>query len=923
MRYYCRDSRAPHYCETSYCDEHERDTVPAPAAQETAPPPPRAEQPDPIDDLLRKPQTPASRTPASQAPRADTDATGASDEVQLPLGVRRRFRILEMLPAEAAVGGRLWLAAPVDSPQGIVLLKVHAPGFRPSAAKDRLREAGAATRLDDGVETLPDGGPTVTWETLRPPGGGTLRKLLDDTLARPGGAPGHLGGLAESTVQSLLTGLADLLERWEQDCRAVPVNLSPDTLYLRDLGGFEPVLPDLDGAAVLDEECAHGPRPPLTRYSAPAHLSTHGRWGVRAARVSVAAVVHELLTGRPWITAGPDPDELADAVLHRPPADTGDRHWDDLLDRLAGGRLGAAEVRAWCAEREAQAAPVEPFRYGGRAYDDPADLVSALVDAGANGPSWLADPGHTALLDEWLASRAPQADRSGLDRLLRSPSRPYAADQALASLAAEFLPFARPRFRGADIDEDGLVALAASEDMRTLHAVLDSGVLRDAARQTCARHPDAPGCPALRGLPEKVSRALETAAQETERTARDLERERTEETDELRSGATQQLIPRGSGWYDHDESLRTVVRLLLGDEAYLRYCRERLGKTRRPGVTPRWWGRLYDLTTQTLGRETAGSAGAVGSTAAGLTAAALAFDLQVVAFHRDLWRTRRVLLRRRINAAGQRSSAWLRTRFSRSAENRDDARTRRQARQDLAHRRLLKLRWLWLTAFTIGLLDVVGYTAYGWVPYTAPPAKASAPAASRQVATRRVVTASDHHKKPRPHKTEPAPDAAPDHLSHAQLWRDARTDAAPKALDVVSQFQEFSEDLNGDRPEWFEDGAFFGFGDRVPGQLPWLLPSLILAGSAAGLRWAVRARSRALRLTCAVTATVTTAALLWHLYADSLTHALLATTYALDFWHGSLWVVAVLAIGLWVFAKRGTTPVERRRNTTYGSPYGS
>lgn len=914
MRYYCRDGSAPHYCETSYCDEHECDTVVVKTAQETTPPP-RAETSDSIDDLLRNGQSSASEAPAA--------APVASEDVQLPLGVRRRFRILEMLPAEAAVGGRLWLAAPVDRPQGVVLLKVHKPGFRPSSAKDRLRDAGLATRLEEGVESLPEGGPPITWETLRLPAGGTLRKLLGDSLTRPGGPPGRLGGLAEPTVQTLLTGLADLLERWELDARAVPVNLSPDTLYLRDLGGFEPVLPDLDGAAGLDEECARGPRPPLTRYTAPAHLSTHGRWGVRAAWVSVAAVVHELLTGRPWITASADLDELADSVLHRPPADTGDHHWDDLLDRLAAGRLGAAGVRAWCAELEAATAPVEPFRYGDRAYDDPAELVSALVDAGANGPVWLADPAHADQLDEWLRARVPQADLGGLHRFLRSPRQSYAADRALASLAAEFLPFARPRFRGDDIDEDGLVALAAREDMTVLHAVLDSEVLQDAARQTCARHPDSPGCPALRGLPEKVSRALKTAAQETDRTARDLERERAEETDELRSGATQRLIPRGSGWYDQDEALRTVVRLLLGDEAYLQYCRDRLAKTRRPGATPRWWGRLYDLTNESLGRE---SSVTVGSTAAGLTAAALAFDRQVVAFHRDLWRTRRVLLRRRVSASGQRTAAWLRSRTARSAQDRDEARTRRQARQELAHRRLLKLRWLWLTVFTIGLLDVIGYTAYGWVPYAAPPARASAPAAPRLLAASRsagiAVTASARHGKPRPHKAKPVTETPPDHLSQTQLWRDARADAAPKAGDLVTHFQHFSADLNDDRPAWFEDGAAYGYGTRVPDHLPWLVPSLVLAGSAAGLRWAVRARSRGLRLACAVLATVTTTALLWHLYADSLTHALLATTYALDFWHGSLWVIAVITAGLWIFGGRGTTPVEGRRNASYGYQYG-
>ncbi|MEU1476941.1 hypothetical protein [Streptomyces sp. NPDC005760] len=913
MRYYCRDGDAPHYCETSYCDEHECDTTVVKAAQETAPPPPHAEQADPIDDLLRKPEPAASA--ASDTPGA---APADSDEVQLPLGVRRRFRILEMLPAEAAVGGRLWLAAPVDSPQGILLLKVHAPGFRPSAAKERLCEAGEATRLDEGVESLPDGGRTVTWETVKLPGGGALRKLLNDALVRPDGPPGRLGGLAEPTVQALLTGLADLLERWEHGSRAVPVNLSPDTVYLRDLGGFEPVLPDLDGAAVLDEGCAHGPRPPLTRYTAPAHLSTRGRWGVRASWVSVAAVVHELLTGRPWITAGPDPDELADAVLHRPPADTGDRHWDDLLDRLAGGRLGAAEVRAWCAERATATAPVEPFRYADRTYDDPAELVSALVDAGANGPSWLADPAHAGQLDEWLAARAPQAGRGELDHFLRSPSRLYAAEQALASLAAEFLPFARPRFGGDEIDEDGLVALAAREDMTALHAVLDSGVLRYAARQTCARHPESPGCPALRGLPEKVSRALQTAAQETDRTGRDLERERSEETDELRFGATQRLVPPGSGWYDRDEVLRTVVRLLLGDEPFVRFCRERLARTRRPGGTLRSWGRLYDLTTQSLGRERSGP---VESTAAGLTAAALAFDLQVVAFHRDLRRTRRVFLGRRVRASGRRAATWLGSRFSRSPENRDEARTRRQDRQDLAHRRLMKVRWLWLTVFTIGLLDLVGYTAYGWVPYTAPPVKASAPVAPRMLAARHstafAVTAASRHK------AKPAPDTAPTHLSQAQLWREARTDAAPKAGELVTHLQHFSDSLNGDRPEWLEDGAVYGFGTRVPTHHPWLVPGLVLAGCAVGLRWAVRARSRALRLTCAVTATATTTAVLWHLYADGLTHALLATTYALDFWHGTLWVAAVIAVGLWLFGGRGTAPVEARQNTSYGYRYGS
>ena len=926
MKYYCRDGG--HACATAYCDEHDCDTVKVKRARDTPPPPtgPPSDSAatDPIDDLLNDAGTAGTEDAPGRA------ASGPDEgEVELPLGVRRRYRLLEMLPTEAAVGGRLWLAAPVDSPQGMVLLKVHAHGFRPSAAKDRLRngDAGAVARLDGGVETLPDGSRTVTWETLRPPGGGTLRKALDDSLTRPGGPPGRLGGLAEPTVLALLTGLAELLETWERDFTAVPVNISPDTLYLREPGGSQLVLPDLDGAAVLDEECARGPRPPLTRYLAPAHLVPQGHWGVRSAWASVAAVVHELLTGRARIEPGPDPDELTDALLHPPAADTGDSRWNALLDQLAAGRLGAAEVRAWCVDQQSATAPAEPFPYGARTFDDPADLVSALIDAGTNGLLWLGATDNTERLADWLETRAPHADRSPLDRFRHAPGSPYAADRALAALAAEFLPFVQPRFRGDVIDEDGLVALAAREDITVLRAVLDSGVLPDAARQTCARHGGGPGCPALRGLPEKVSRALDAASQETDHTARTLERERADETDELRADAAQHLVPAGPGWYDEDTALSTVVRLLVGDEDFLRHCRERLSKA-RPGVTaPRWWSRLHGQTTEALGRDPAGPLGAA---AAGLLTAALAFDRQVTAFRNDLRRARRIDTGRRFNEGALRMTRGLRSRFSRSAQDRDQARTRRQQSLDLAHRRLLSLRWLWLTVFAVGLLDVVGYTAYGWMPYTPPPAVAPA-AAHHTTQSRAPFTASgialiDHrgkqtgHPKPKP-KTKPKPKPAtepPTWRSRSQLWQEATIDAAPKARNLVTSLHDFSDKATEDRPDWTEDGAFLVWGTRVPDELPWLWPSLLLLGSAAGLRWAVRAGTRFLRLTCAVAATVSTVAVLWHLWADGLTHALLATTYALDFWQGTLWVVGALGIALWVCGKRGTAPAQVRTNRGYG-----
>ncbi|UXY29673.1 hypothetical protein [Streptomyces sp. HUAS TT20] len=933
MKYYCRDGGHP--CATAYCDEHDCDTVKARHPRATTPPHTgpagdsgTAGAADPIDDLLR-----GAGAAGDQEPTPDSASTPDEEQVELPLGVRRRYRLLEMLPAEAAVGGRLWLAAPVDTPQGIVLLKVHARGFRPSAAKERLRNgsAGVVECLDSGVETLPDGSRTVTWEALRLPGGGTLRKALDDALAAPGGPAGRLGGLVEPTVRALLTGLADLLETWERDFAAVPVNISPDTLYLREMGGTELVFADIDGAAVLGEESARGPRPPLTRYLAPAHLVPRGRWGVRGAWVSVAATVHELLTGRPRIEAGQDPEELTDALLHAPAADTGDPRWDDLLDRLTGGRLGAKEVRAWCAEQESASAPAEPFRYGERAYDDPRELVSALIDSGANGPLWLSSLDNTERLAAWLESIAPQADHSPLYRLLRSPREPYAADQALAALAAEFLPFVQPRFRGDVIDEDGLLALAAREDVTVLRAVLDSGVLRGAARQNCARHGGEPGCPVLRGLSDKVTRALDTARQETGRTALALERERDDETDELRADAAQHLVPAGPGWYDPDFALSTVVRLLVDDEHFLRHCRERLSKVRPAVGTPRWWSRLYDQTTESLGREPTGP---LGATAAGLVAAALAFDRQVMAFRRDLGRARRIDTRRRLSQGVRRAARSLGSRFSRSADDRDQARTRRRQSMDLAHRRLLRLRWLWLTVFTIGLLDMIGYTTYGWVPYTqpppSPPHSASAPAHHPIAAgpfTASAITLIDQggkhprRQKPKP-KRKPDSQSPPTWRSRSQLWHEATTDAAPKAGDLVTSLHDVSDQVVKNRPDWIEDGAFFAYGSRLPDQAPWLPSAAFLLGSALGLRWAVRAQTRARRLTCAVVATLTTAAILWHLWADALTHTLLATSYALDFWHGTAWVVVVLGATLWLCGARGETPVETRGTGGTGARYG-
>lgn len=208
------------------------------------------------------------------------------------------------------------------------------------------------------------------------------------------------------------------------------------------------------------------------------------------------------------------------------------------------------------------------------------------------------------------------------------------------------------------------------------------------------------------------------------------------------------------------------------------------------------------------------------------------------------------------------------------------------------------------------------------------PPEASAPAAPQALLAERAVTpggaarvsftvtVAAPHKKPRP--SAKSPDTEPAWRSRSQLWQEARTDAAPKADEVVTSLHDLSDKVSENRPDWAEDGAFFAYGTRLPEHLPWLVPALVMLGSAAGLRWAVRGRTLPRRLLCAVAATLCTAALLWHLYADGLTHTLLAATYALDFWYGTAWVVGVLAVALWAFGPRGTAPVETSRPGQYG-----
>ncbi|WP_234425516.1 hypothetical protein [Streptomyces kebangsaanensis] len=267
----------------------------------------------------------------------------------------------------------------------------------------------------------------------------------------------------------------------------------------------------------------------------------------------------------------------------------------------------------------------------------------------------------------------------------------------------------------------------------------------------------------------------------------------------------------------------------------------------------------------------------------------------------------------------------LRSRLSRSADDRDTARTRRQQSMDLLHTRLLRLRWLWLTMFAVGLLDMVGYTTYGWVPYAPPPPVASAPARHTTAAgpsTASAVTLVDQRgKQPRHQESKPTSNTPPTWRSRSQLWHEATTDAAPKARKLVTSLHDFSDKVVKKRPDWVRDGAFFVCGTRLSDQVPWLLPTAIMLGSAAGLRWAVRGRTRLRRLTCAIVATLTTAAILWHLWADGLTHTLLATTYALDFWHGTAWVVAVLGVSLWMCGQRGVPSAETRGTGMRGARY--
>lgn len=935
MHYFC--TRGRHEWHSSYCDEHDSNTAPqrsrrtsaadrtgsaeSPATGTAGP----GEAPDPavrarLGSILDPdPETPHAGTADGMAPD-DRAAT------VIPPGLGRRYRLLSSFPEEIGVGGRLWIAAPTHGRSSQVLLKVHQPGFSPDdVLKERVRShcgAHVAALKNHGIEAAPDGRP-VSWEELEWPAGGRLRDVLEGVRDSSGAGP-H-GGLPEQTVRAILFELTALIEAWSSDAKAIVADLSTHTLLCRIPGGAGLLVADLDGAASVGASRSRGPELPVTPYLTPRHLVRQGRWHAADSWPSVAVIIHELLTAEAPLADVVGNQAMTDAVLARQaPPSIGEPAWDELLRRLSAAdpaeRWGASDVREWLENCSARRPRQEPFVYKGVGHQDPADLVVALVDDGDRATDWLHSNDNAGDLLMWLVEgghdegldggtfRRPGARRSG----------PWAAEMCLAVLSARFTPFAAPRFHGRPIDEDGLRRLARGHAVTVIRDVLDSGVLEEAARHQCARHSTgAQGCPVLGRLAELVPRAAEATRERAVRALAAVRDEAADTDARLRADMAELFTAHrhdaGSVLdlpsVNDDQLYPTVLLLALGDEEFLASAADTIGRARPNHFTMAWWTPLYEEALAALRTQEAPAAvgeakppakasAPLGAPAISAVALALMLADQVVLHAGHHRRARRAQLQAVLRRKAMEACVRIRQATGRgSVEDRQAAVERRRETARRAHQGLLTVRWLWLLVFTVALLDFAGYVAYGWQPYTPPPAA--------------VTAAPDRGTPKKASGTDP-----PAWRSAPLLWQEARTEVdGDETPGWVDSWENASVEVAETRPEWLDDGAVFGWKAHLSGVRPWLPALCSLLAMAAALRWAVRTVRLRTRVAFAVLGSVAAVALAWHLWADGLVHALLGVTLALRWPWPALFLLAGLIVSLRLLGPRESTRPDN--NSTY------
>lgn len=293
---------------------------------------------------------------------------------------------------------------------------------------------------------------------------------------------GH--GLPAATAREVLLGLAAALRFWQDIVDRNPLDFKPDNVMIRERPGKPPqyVVVDFGGVAAFTASQQYGG----ITMAAIAYTPPEEMWQEKRSPWpwwSLGEIAYLLITGherfrRPDGTMQPDQVIRQDRVIGE---DLGLREVEDerwrllirgLLTRDPADRWTWPQVEEWgeggspdVVRRDERVAPAEPahrpITFGdGRTFRDPAELAAVMLHDWQTAGEWLSGGGRQVLLD-WLT-------QEGLDKRFSTAhlrgigADPRRADRAILAFGAEFAPEVTPRWRGTQVDVDGLLGLLAS-----------------------------------------------------------------------------------------------------------------------------------------------------------------------------------------------------------------------------------------------------------------------------------------------------------------------------------------------------------------------------------------------------------------------------------------------------------------------------
>jgi serine/threonine protein kinase len=335
-----------------------------------------------------------------------------------------------------------------------------------------------------------DNGHTIGWEAQEycP-----HRSLLD--LTRDRQADG-VGPLPEDEVRAIVSELARCLWFWQRVIDFNHTDLKPANVLIRSRTPWELVIGDVGGAVRNSSSQRFGPQLLTPRYAAPEQVAEMPRRDMPPAWWSLGTIVYELLTGQEPYAEVQTNEEITARLKHRIPPDLSavtDPRWlmlvTGLVDVDRDRRWRYEDVQVWLEggipKLRRPTVTFTPLIFERVSYTEPARLLQAMHEQWATTEGWLARDGADALA-RWLSEevRDPGVDLGPLRAVRGSEAR---ARLALAALTVRYLPDARARYCGYEIDDLGLRVLASGDlaEQKLLRQVIESGVLGYAALHRC------------------------------------------------------------------------------------------------------------------------------------------------------------------------------------------------------------------------------------------------------------------------------------------------------------------------------------------------------------------------------------------------------------------------------------------------------